>query len=273
MFHGFTNQLLYSAYKIEVYFYDNVGNRKAGVGTCFFVQNKSGKLCLITNRHVLDFAFRNPMPDAEKYRPKRIVVSGKASSIPGNVPVSDISFELAPLVKFLDDSSNDVACITDFVVMASPGVRIDYFIPYHMIATQNEFENDLSVCDFLAFPGFPEWHDKKANRPILRTGTISSDPRYDYSFQDAVDGACVAYEAFSFSGSSGSPIFALQKGPAPGIGISFPGFRSLRFIGINAGHLKVTERLTALGDELQRRAHSGISYFYKSTVISDLIDG
>lgn len=224
MYHGLTNQFLYSAYKVEVYFYDDLGNPQAGVGTGFFVKNKSGKLCLVTNRHVLDFAFRNPMPNADKYVLNRIVVSGKAASAPGNVPVSDISFELAPLVKFPVDSKNDVACITDLKVTKNPGVRIDYFIPNEMIATPNEFENDLNVSDFLAFPGFPEWHDKKANRPILRTGTISSDPRYDYSFQDAVGGACVAYEAFSFNGSSGSPIFALQKGPAPGPGISFPGF-------------------------------------------------
>lgn len=62
--------------------------------------------------------------------------------------------------------------------------------------------------------------------------------------------------------SSGSPVFALQKGLRPGAGISFPGFRDLLFIGINAGHLQ-----TGIND------HSGISYLYKSSSILDVVDG
>src|SRR5262249_17785191 len=98
-------------------------------------------------------------------------------------------------------------------------------------------------------------------RPILRTGTISSDPRCDYSFSGRYDGECLAYEAFSFGGSSGSPVFAVQKRPRPGDGITFPGYRELLFIGINAGHLP-----TGSGQ------HSGISLLYKSFAILDIID-
>jgi hypothetical protein len=100
-----------------------------------------------------------------------------------------------------------------------------------------------------------------SERPILRTGTLASDPRYDYSWTNAFKGQCLAYEAFSFGGSSGSPVFALQKGPKPGAGISFPGFRDLMMIGINAGHLPT-----------ENSGHSGISYLYKSSAIVDLID-
>ena len=113
----------------------------------------------------------------------------------------------------------------------------------------------------MAFPGYPPWYDRLSSRPILRTGTISSDPRFDYSHSGSYDGECIAYEAFSFGGSSGSPVFTLQKGPRPGEGISFPGFRDVMMIGINAGHLK--------GDH---DTHSGISYLYKSSAILDIID-
>jgi hypothetical protein len=72
----------------------------------------------------------------------------------------------------------------------------------------------------------------------------------------------VAYEAFSFGGSSGSPVFATQRGIKPGAGMRFDAYRESRLIGINAGHLAA-----AYGQ------HSGISYFYKASAILELTDG
>lgn len=141
------------------------------------------------------------------------------------------------------------------------GIVTDSFFPYELMAKAADFENKLSVCDFLAFPGYPEWHDQLEGRPILRTGTISSDPRRNYSSDGHSMGDCIAFEAFSYGGSSGSPIIAVQKGPKPGTGILFPGFRELLVIGINAGHL--------LHENI---GHSGISYFYKSTAILEIAD-
>lgn len=260
MFHGLDNQFLYSAYKISATFVDSIGNVKIGVGTCFFVKNKFDALCLITNRHVVDISYKNSGNDYADYTLRKIVVSGKSGRPGDNYPERDMSFSIVPEIKFHPDSENDVACITK-IVPVEAGVRIDYFIPHSFLASGSDFQNKLTVCDFLAFPGFPEWHDKAASRPILRTGTISSDPRFDYSYGSSVRGACVAYEAFSYSGSSGSPVFAVQKGPKPGAGINFPGFRDLLLIGINAGHLKALEN-----------SHSGISYLYKATAILDVID-
>lgn len=260
MFHGLDNQFLYSAYKISATFVDSIGNVKKGVGTCFFVKNKFDSLCLVTNRHVLDISYKKSSQGYADYSLQEIVVSGKSGRTGDNYPESDISFSIVPDVEFHHDPENDIACITRLVPVVA-GVRIDYFVPYAFLASDSDFQNKLTVCDFLAFPGFPEWHDKAASRPILRTGTISSDPRFDYSYGDTVRGSCVAYEAFSYSGSSGSPVFAVQKGPKPGAGINFPGFRDLLLIGINAGHLK------APGN-----SHSGISYLYKATAVLDVID-
>lgn len=261
MFHGLNNQFLYAAYKVTATFADDIGNVKVGTGTCFFVKNKNDELCLVSNRHVLDISFKNNDQSLAKYSLRRIEVSGKRGSSGDNFPESDLSFLIAPNVKFSEDENNDIACVTKIISLSANDVRIDYFLPYSFMAIEADFQDRLMVCDFLAFPGFPEWHDKQSNRPILRTGTISSDPRFDYSYGDAVRGACVAYEAFSYSGSSGSPVFAVQKGPKPGVGINFPGFRDLLLVGINAGHLKTAEK-----------THSGISYFYKSTAIAEIID-
>ncbi|RLJ40153.1 trypsin-like peptidase domain-containing protein [Acidovorax sp. 106] len=260
MFHGLNNQFLYAAYKISATFADAIGNTKTGVGTCFFVKNRHGALCLVTNRHVLDISYKKNNEKLSGYSLRRVEISGKSGRLGDNYPEDNIAFSLAPNVNFHPNPENDIACITQLVPI-NADAHIDYFIPATFIATLNDFKNKLSVCDFLAFPGFPEWHDKAASRPILRTGTISSDPRFDYSYGESVKGACVAYEAFSYSGSSGSPVFAVQKGPKPGTGIDFPGFRDLLFVGINAGHLKTRDN-----------SHSGISYFYKATAISDVID-
>lgn len=261
MYHGLTNQFLYSAYKIKVTFVDDIGNQKVGIGTCFFVMNKKNVLCMVTNRHVLDISYKQADKSLLGFVIRKIDISGKQAYTGDNFPENDLFFSIIPDVKFSTDVNNDIGCITNIIPLNGANIKIDYFIPYSFLAKPVDFQEKLEVCDFLAFPGFPEWHDKRENRPILRTGTISSDPRFDYSFGDEICGACVAYEAFSYSGSSGSPIFAVQKGPRPGPGINFPGFRDLMMVGINAGHLKTSNNF-----------HSGISYFYKSTAIIDIID-
>ena len=98
-------------------------------------------------------------------------------------------------------------------------------------------------------------HDKLMGRPIIRGGRISSDPKYNYSWDKDYHGQCVAYEGFSSEGASGSPILALPRG-LTGMSNARQGF----LIGINSGHIP------------EGIGHSGISYFYKSTVIQDIIE-
>lgn len=261
MYHGLTNSFLYSAYKISVVFRDDIGNSESRKGTCFFVINKDGIMCLVTNRHMLDLSYKNTDESYRIFHVSSITISGKLGycDIP---PERDINFNVVPDSKFSVSYDNDVSCIQNPKIENGQLVPISYYIPYDFLANDEDFQKNLMVCDFVAFPGFPEWHDSQSNRPILRTGTIASDPRFDYSFGEEVKGACVAYEAFSYGGSSGSPVFAVQKGPEPGRGISFPGFRRLLMVGINAGHLRI-----GTGE-----SHSGISYFYKSTAIAELIN-
>lgn len=265
MVHGLTNQFLYSAYKISVTFADDLGNEKSGAGTCFFVKNQHNVLCLVTNRHILDIAYKDSSGALSRYTLQEVRVSGKVGRSGDHFPLDDVSICLAPIVKFSEDYQNDIACITNIFILSEHKVPVsfDYHIPYGFLATSADFQNKLEICDFLAFPGFPEWYDKKENRPILRTGTISSDPRFDYSYGNSVGGACVAYEAFSYSGSSGSPVFSIQKGPRPGPGMLFPDFRDVLLIGINAGHLKFSP---------PNELHPGISYLYKSTAVLEIID-
>lgn len=272
MYHGLTNQFLYTAHKISVVFRDHIGNTKTGSGTCFVVVNKFGKPVLVTNRHMLDIQYGKKNSAFEEYKLVKITLSGKRSSSQDKYPLGDAKWELDDKnIVFSKNEKNDIACIKNLT--ASNPSNISYYLTRDLLATKEDFENNLNACDFLAFPGFPEWHDKRDNRPIMRTGTISSDPRFPYFYSKGdgsfIDGECVAYEAFSYSGSSGSPVFAVQKGPQPGVGISFPGFRRLMCVGINAGHINVKK---SEGDPKNEGVHSGISYFYKSSAILDLID-
>jgi hypothetical protein len=256
MLHGIRNQYLYSAVQITCEFQNQSQAKKTISGTAFFIF-VGGILHLVTNRHVVDLRFKD-----EKYRdfsPALVVLRGRFSGdiLRGcEVPIS------ANQIIYSKNELNDFVCIPSPRVMTAtgPAITIDHSIPESMIATENDFQNDISVCDFVAFPGYPQWHDEVESRPIFRGGTIASDPRTNYSYRKVM-GDCIAYEAFSFDGSSGSPVFAMQKGIKAGAGLSLPDYRPARFIGINAGHLPSPSA-----------SHSGISYFYKSSAILKTIE-
>ncbi len=257
MFHGLSNDFLYSAFKIDTTYKNSIdGKEITGSGTAFFVRVAENPY-LVTNRHNLDLEYKDP-----KYKG----FSLQSISLIGRFSGDELIRCLLPLDKnqifYANDRNNDVACIPNPQLLLPPNKRVilDYSILEDMVATEADFQNKFSVCDFLAFPGYPEWHDKIENRPIFRGGTISSDPRRSYHYK-TINGECVAYEAFSYGGSSGSPVFALQKGLKPGAGIQFDGFREGMLIGINGGHLPSSES-----------GHSGISYFYKSSIILEIIN-
>ncbi|MDE2668236.1 MAG: trypsin-like peptidase domain-containing protein [Chloroflexota bacterium] len=263
MFHGLDNRHLYTAYRLTCTLADNAGQTLNSAGTGFFVRTNDDHVVLVTNRHVVDPGFAEPKYAAFKLR--TIHISGKANDPSSSLPSVDQGFVLTGwTVEYSNIPENDIVCLVNISGAnsdGSPDMTIDYWVPQDLLATRSDFESKFSVCDFVAFPGFPKWYDKRRNRPILRTGTISSDPRYDYSWSSEYVGECVAYEAFSYGGSSGSPVFAVQKGPRPGEGISFPGFRELKLIGVNAGHIP--------GDN---DTHSGISYMYRSSAVLDIIE-
>ena len=149
-----------------------------------------------------------------------------------------------------------------------------------MLATESYFEDEgnLGVYDYVAVPGFHPGYDTTTNRPIFRGGNISSDPRYGHSirikddssvegFEDKYYKNLVLYETFAYPGSSGSPVFAIQKGIKPGEGISFPAYRPARLIGIQS-MMKYANPVK----EGEVGIHSGLSYFFKSSAILEILD-
>lgn len=267
MFHGLNNSFLYTALRLKTSFFrERDGYAKESIGTCFFVVNQKGKPCLVTNRHMLDAGYSDKERKYLGCELETIEIEGFLSPAGSTtLPRDRTSMQFHTehnQIRFSSTYAEDVACVHNpQIVNPTDLARADFPIPYDFVATKDWLDSNLSVCDFVVFPGYPDWHDKLENRPIMRTGTIASDPRSDYSHKGEREGRKIAYEAFSFDGSSGSPVFAVMKGLRPGPGISFPDFREPKFIGINAGHL-----------EADFGHHSGISYFFKSSVILELID-
>lgn len=236
------------------------------IGTGFFVRTQPGDLWLVTNRHILDLGYSESAGTAIGARLIGIRVEGFAAADgnPHILPRERVIMELAEFSgpSFPTHYDEDVACVKPLGVLLPEGgeAKVDFFVNDTDLADDAWIESKLSVSDFIVYPGFPPWHDQCENRPILRTGTIASDPRTNYSDEPTSKGRRVAFEGFSFAGSSGSPIIATQKGFCAGPGITVSGFRESRIVGINAGHLRA-----------DMFGHSGVSYFIKSSSILELV--
>lgn len=257
MIHGLNNRMLYSAKKLSVTLDNSIITR----GTGFFVE-KGNDLFLITNRHVVD-----PWRGNEKLKGHKITEfllesfeSFDANGIPCGLTTSSIlNWED---FRFHPNEANDVACLKNPKIEQEAIINVP--IPFELLATTEWLNEKLVVCDTIAYPGYPEWYDRRNNTPIFRMGTVASDPRFDYSYNpDEPVSALIAYEGFSSGGSSGSPVFAVQRGFPTGSGLTAPEdfFREIKVIGINAGHFPAGEE-----------SHSGISYLYKSSAILDIIN-
>jgi hypothetical protein len=270
MNHGLNNTFLYSAYRIETSFVnDKTGKKEQFTGTCFFIRSQNNEMLLITNRHCIDISFKDKYGKYNDYKIEQVKIIGKNENPQTGLPnVTDEFFLLNVKTILPTNDKDDIVCLKSLKILNPKGgdVIIRFSIPYDFLADEKRLSEKLCVCDFVAFPGYPAWYDRLNQSPILRTGSIASDPRFNYSWTGEDEGNCIAYEAFSSGGSSGSPVFAIQKGFEVGQGIrADEGFyREVMLIGINAGHLNDENTLG--------RPHSGISYFYKSSVILELIN-
>ena len=261
MIHGLSNAYLYMA-KHVITIWETPEGTIQNTGTGFFVQ-KDDDLFLITNRHVAELTYSHPeYADAVL---KECYCEGYESISKDFTPSTYTSIKIENCCDFVFHSNpnNDIACLKNPQYIIGTSGTITLPIPYSLLATKEQIDTQLMVCDTVAYPGFPNLYDKKNKTPIFRMGSIASDPRVGYA-PNATDPDAdrIAYEGFSSSGASGSPVFAIQKGFKTGKGISAPDgfYRPVLLVGINAGHYSNEE------------GHSGISWFYKSSAIIEIIE-
>lgn len=274
MFHSLSNDTLYVAVRVSSSFaVPDLEELKAVVGTGFFVMDSARLPHLVTNRHVLELDYGE---HASRFRGATLVAievrafswdqinlpPAQARRTPPTLRNYRIDAVDPSRLKLPANYHEDVACISAAAMVDTSGdiAKPPIVWSRDLLADDEWIATNLEVCDFVAFPGFPVWHDKLAGRPILRTGTIASDPRADYSHTPQHHGRRIAYEAFSSDGSSGSPVIAVQKAD-PSSSQNTPGaVRRPKVVGVNAGHLKA-----------EGSGHSGISYFIKSSALLELL--
>lgn len=254
MFHEPSRQFLYSSYQVEVTHVDPQGTVKSGVATGFVVEGNPHVPWFVTNRHVIDLDFRQPTAKYKDFGLKNFAITGRRAHD------SCYTFLLHPEAKFFyhPDEENDVVLIEprfDWEGVPEQHRSLHWHFGKEQLADEAIFNESFQPFDLVCYSGFPGQHDKLGNRPIIRSGHVASDPKFDYSWDKANHGNCVAYEGFSFAGSSGSPVYAPPRGTT-----TTPNSRHGFLVGVNAGHVPG-----------HPNGHSGISYFYKSTVILEIM--
>jgi hypothetical protein len=242
---------IYCSYKVTVQFADDLGNNKSCRGTGFFVATADNKVAFITNRHVLDAGYKKPLTDKSMRLIKHNILGKTRQGDTYELLVDPNQAPVFPL-----NYADDIACIVDPRCSSTPpNADIFHHFGIEALADEHLFSDGLYPGEQVFYAGFPDPHDKLAQRPLLRSGTVASDPKYPYSNTGEDEGARVAYEAFSSGGASGSPVWAAARSFK-----DYPGSRTGAVVGVNAGHI-----------EGSFGAHSGISFFYKSSIVLQLL--
>jgi hypothetical protein len=144
-------------------------------------------------------------------------------------------------------------------------VPLQYYVTWKLLDISEWYWKTLDPGETLFFPGYPAWHDKSQDRPIIRTGAIVSDPQANWRQSKGGpkpgDGSSqVLFDAFSTDGNSGSPVFVGQRGIQSSDTVKYTGYyRHMILAGINAGHI-----------ENNKAQHVGLSRMHKVSVIVDL---
>jgi hypothetical protein len=269
MFGTSSKLFLYAAYRLRAGHVGADGSKRDVFGTCFYVR-AGADIFLVSNRHLLFLAWAH-----EKYagfRPDSLAIGGYFGV--DQYAECDFAGQQLRFGVPLNETEDVVAVRMTGVHFAfrrrrkpgeDPGVRTAGLSPIalgiEMLAEAGDFDR-LNPGDMVAFPSYPELYDHNGARPILRTGTIASDPLSDYGAKGLPPGRRLAYDAHSTQGSSGSPVFAVIDSGKTGMPAND---REAIVVGINAGHL--------VGDEPRiGTIHAGLSFAYKSACILEAIN-
>ena len=211
---GVDHRHLYSAVRIAAkHRLDGGGQPSVILGTGFIVALEGSKRFLIvSNRHILDKTWLEPLWNNSVLELEIDVWENRQSKL---------TWKIFPEKVYChDDETVDVAAIP--INRIASDVRpksavLDSALPWAFLTEAQKNWDLLEPSETVFSSGYPEWHDRNGGRPIMRTGAIVSDPRFDYRYKDGLaskeDGnRQILFEAFSSSGNSGSPVFVAQRG-------------------------------------------------------------
>ena len=261
MYHPLPRDWLLATNKIEVAFQSPHG-KKSAHGSGFWVRNGE-TLLFVTNRHMIDLEYKDPKYRGHDYCLSSVeILSFDSSGRSGRLRVirADIlshenaDFDVALMSVKLHENPDAIK-----VVPATAEIIADV----HFIEDQLEWGAQVS------FSSFQPWRDTQTERPIVRSGILASDPAHSFVLDEIPLSGVHLIEAFSFAGSSGSPVFANARGIQTDSTITGSTFRPARIIGVMTGHL-LNEKSDA---GVPHRAHTGLSFCHRSDFLLSMVRG
>ncbi len=258
MYHCLPRNWLLATNKIEVEFRNGFKEQsKKGFGSGFWINAKAG-LVFATNRHVVDLEYSDEKYVGMGYQLSSVeILTFDANGNRGRQIVKNAD------IYTYEDYGIDIALLKIASVENPKNIKVT---PAELeIIGDDEFQSDqLEWGAQISFTSFQPWRDTKSERPILRTGILSSDPKYPFESEACKLKDVHLLEAFSFDGSSGSPVIANARGVNTGAGLSGGNFRPAKIIGIMTGHL--------LSNETEPyKVHTGLSFCHRSVFLLKMV--
>ena len=253
MYHPLPREWLLATNRLMVEFTGTDGSTKAGHGSGFWVDLGHAKV-LVTNRHVVDLPFQNKKYVGYGYRISAVTIR----TFDRNGVSTNLTHRVFNILIHEDDQV-DIALITVNMGLTESSILA---ASMKIVAETDFLQSRLEWGAQISFSSFQPWRDTVSDVAILRTGVIASDPkRYFHSDQINMKNIMLL-EAFSFSGSSGSPVFANARGIVLGDGLVGGNFREAKIVGIMSGHIR-NETDTDVG----LKTHTGLSYCHTSDLL------
>jgi len=269
--------ILFSVARIKVEFiHKEFGDQKKTItGTGFWLEVGKNKI-FVTNKHNVDTSLQNSI--YADYKINRISIEIRKID-----EKESGKLEFYPITKYFEVSnlhnSLRVHRTADCAILANPQFsNLDHqFRPRCMtqeekiLASVKDFEEMQELSLPGSFVGFPNnWYDRLWKLPIVRDLTIACYPGFSFINPEIKTSDVHLVSGLSFEGSSGSPVFIHGRGTrlnvGPGIQMQGTLFTPPYIIGIMSGHFRADN---ATPDVFK---HSGLSYYTRSTAISELIN-
>ncbi|MFZ6772888.1 hypothetical protein ACO0LB_09225 [Undibacterium sp. SXout7W] len=259
--------LIWTVHRLKTTFIDSIGNQRTGTG--FWVSDLKGGRHFVTNKHNVDPTLKFGSETQLKLHSAEI----ELRRIESGVPLPETFF-----FKVSNLDSLVISKTADCAVLLAPHLhdhdpttfQIADITKFKDIATIEEFEEgSIKVMESAVFIGYPGskgkyWSDNFLGLPIARQCSIASWPRISFVHEDIPTTDAMLVSGLSFSGSSGSPVFVLNRGIRPGGDINDPTWRPARLVGVMSGHFFENKEVPAMF------AHTGLSYLTRSTSLIEL---
>jgi hypothetical protein len=260
--------LILAVHRLRSTFANALGATKSTMGTGFWVETIEGPT-FVTNRHNVDASLRTTWLAGFHLSALEI----ELRFFGGDAATSATKFFAVSSLQCLYSSHS-----ADCSVLALPKLNdhdpvafpISSVTKVKDIATAAEFESSIKVMEPAIFMGFPgsegqHWWDEDWKLPIARECTLASWPAIPFGNSQIPTTDVLLVSGLSFSGSSGSPVFVMNRGLRPGGAVSDPTWRPARLIGIMSGHFEETTQVPSMF------RHSGLSYLTRSTAIIEVM--